>query len=67
MSCPKCGAELIEVDYRVVKIDECSHCLGTWLDAGEFNTVSRLEMRLMGHRSTRGKKPRPIVNGSSGS
>jgi uncharacterized protein len=43
MRCPKCGMELIEIDYKGLKIDECSHCLGIWLDAGELTTVSKLE------------------------
>jgi hypothetical protein len=43
MMCPKCGMELIEIDYRGIKIDKCSECAGVWLDAGELETVSRLE------------------------
>ncbi len=43
MKCPKCGMELIEIDYKGIKIDECSSCLGIWLDAGELDAVSKLE------------------------
>jgi uncharacterized protein len=43
MRCPKCGMELIEVEYKGVKIDECSECEGIWLDAGELETVSKME------------------------
>ena len=43
MKCPKCGMELIEIDYQSIKIDKCSGCEGIWLDAGELETVSRLE------------------------
>ena len=43
MQCPKCGMELIEIDYKGIKIDECSECEGIWLDAGELNTVAKLE------------------------
>jgi hypothetical protein len=43
MKCPKCGMELIEIDYRGIKIDKCSACEGVWLDAGELQTVSALE------------------------
>lgn len=43
MRCPKCGMELIEIDYKGVRIDECSECRGIWLDAGELSTVSKLE------------------------
>lgn len=43
MSCPKCGMELIEIDYRGIKVDRCSECLGIWLDAGELEAVTKLE------------------------
>lgn len=43
MRCPKCGMELIEVDYKEIKIDKCSECEGIWLDAGELEAVSKLE------------------------
>ena len=43
MKCPKCGMELIEIDYKSIKIDKCSGCGGVWLDAGELETVSQLE------------------------
>ena len=43
MRCPKCGMELIEIDYKGIKVDKCSECEGIWLDAGELETVSRLE------------------------
>jgi len=43
MKCPKCGMELIEIDYKGIKVDKCSECEGVWLDAGELEAVSRLE------------------------
>ncbi|RJQ21457.1 MAG: hypothetical protein C4560_04005 [Nitrospiraceae bacterium] len=43
MRCPKCGMELIEIDYKEIKVDKCSECEGIWLDAGELDTVSKLE------------------------
>ena len=43
MKCPKCGMELIEINYRGIKIDECSGCEGIWLDAGELEIVSKME------------------------
>ena len=43
MQCPKCGMELIEIDYKGIKIDEYSACEGIWLDAGELVTVAKLE------------------------
>ncbi len=43
MRCPKCGMELIAVDYKGIEIDKCSGCEGIWLDAGELESVSKLE------------------------
>lgn len=43
MRCPKCGMELIEIDYKNIKVDKCSECDGIWLDAGELETASKLE------------------------
>ena len=43
MKCPKCGMELLEIDYKSIKVDKCSECEGIWLDAGELEMVSRLE------------------------
>jgi len=43
MKCPKCGMNLLEVDYRGIRVDKCSACDGVWLDAGELETVSALE------------------------
>lgn len=43
MKCPKCGMDLIEIDYKSVKIDKCSACEGVWLDAGELEAVSTME------------------------
>lgn len=43
MRCPKCGMELIEIDYKGIKVDRCSECEGIWLDAGELESVSKLE------------------------
>ena len=43
MRCPKCGMELIEIDYKGVKVDKCSECEGVWLDAGELEAISKFE------------------------
>lgn len=43
MRCPKCGMELIEIDYKNIKVDKCSECEGIWLDSGELDSVSQLE------------------------
>jgi hypothetical protein len=43
MKCPRCGMELIEIDYKGILIDKCSACEGIWFDAGEFEAASKLE------------------------
>lgn len=43
MRCPKCGMELIEIDYKKIKVDKCFNCEGVWLDAGELEKVAKLE------------------------
>lgn len=43
LMCPKCGMELIEIDYKGIKVDKCSECEGVWLDAGELESVAKLE------------------------
>jgi hypothetical protein len=43
MKCPKCGMELIALDYNGIEVDKCSECEGIWLDAGELEAVSSLE------------------------
>lgn len=45
MRCPKCGMQLIEMDYKDLKMDKCSSCGGVWLDAGELETVSKFEKK----------------------
>ncbi len=39
MRCPKCGMELVEIEYREVKIDKCTKCAGIWLDSGELERI----------------------------
>ena len=43
MHCPKCGNKLIEINYKDILVDKCSFCDGIWLDAGELETISKLE------------------------
>ncbi len=43
MKCPKCGMELIALDYKGIEVDKCAECEGIWLDAGELEAVSKLE------------------------
>jgi len=48
MHCPKCGMQLVEIDYRGIKIDRCTACDGVWLDAGELEEIAKLDAPLMG-------------------
>lgn len=43
MRCPKCGMELSEIDYKGILVDQCLSCDGVWLDAGELDSLSKLE------------------------
>ena len=43
MRCPKCGMELIEIDYKGIKVDKCSECEGVWLDDRELEAISKFE------------------------
>ena len=43
MHCPKCGMQLIEINYQGIAVDKCSSCEGIWLDAGELEAVSKFE------------------------
>lgn len=43
MKCPKCGMELVTINYKGIEIDKCSECEGVWLDSGELEAVSKLE------------------------
>ena len=43
MKCPKCGMDLVEIDYKKLKIDKCSSCEGVWLDAGELDMVAKMD------------------------
>ena len=40
MRCPKCGAELAEVQFRDVKVDKCFACGGVYLDDGELEQLT---------------------------
>ncbi len=43
MRCPKCGMELVAINYKNIEIDKCSECEGVWLDSGELEAVAKLE------------------------
>lgn len=41
--CPRCAGQVLERKWfspaQQVEIDECPHCGGIWLDAGEFSRI----------------------------
>jgi len=43
MKCPKCGMDLVELDFKGMLIDECPTCRGMWLDAGELDSLVNVE------------------------
>jgi hypothetical protein len=47
MKCPKCGMNLVEIEYRSIKVDRCSACEGVWLDKGELKAVTELDKSLL--------------------
>ncbi|HSL99125.1 MAG TPA: zf-TFIIB domain-containing protein [Candidatus Limnocylindria bacterium] len=47
MKCPKCGMDLIEVDYKSVRMDKCPGCEGVWLDLGELDAVAKMDKSMI--------------------
>ena len=43
MHCPKCGMDLVTIDYKGIAIDRCTGCEGIWLDFGEMEEITKLE------------------------
>jgi protein-arginine kinase activator protein McsA len=41
MKCPKCGMDLKEIELHGVKVDQCAHCGGVFLDAGEMEQIEK--------------------------
>ena len=39
MRCPKCRADMDQLEFDGVEIDRCSTCLGLWFDAGEVEKL----------------------------
>lgn len=40
MRCPKCRADMEQVDHEGIEVDRCWHCRGIWFDAGEIDALS---------------------------
>ena len=47
MRCPKDGFELQTIKFKGLAVDKCFHCNGTWLDAGELETLAGKEPDLL--------------------
>ncbi|HZS39429.1 MAG TPA: zf-TFIIB domain-containing protein [Polyangia bacterium] len=47
MKCPKCGFDLETIQYKGLAIDKCFHCNGTWLDAGELESLAGKETHVL--------------------
>jgi ribosomal protein L37AE/L43A len=43
MQCPRCDGRLHQRTFDEVSIDQCDHCHGIWLDAGELEQIVREE------------------------
>jgi PAT family beta-lactamase induction signal transducer AmpG len=39
MRCPKCRADMEQIDYEGAEIDRCTICSGIWFDAGEIDVL----------------------------
>ena len=39
MRCPKCRADMEQIDYQGTEIDRCTICNGIWFDAGEIEVL----------------------------
>jgi hypothetical protein len=48
MKCPKCGMDLQEIGLHGVKVDQCAHCGGIFLDSGELEQLSKHDDGVLG-------------------
>jgi protein-arginine kinase activator protein McsA len=48
MKCPKCGMDLQEIAFHGVKVDQCAHCGGVFLDAGELEQIEKHDAGVFG-------------------
>lgn len=39
LQCPECGGSLTPERVEGIEIDRCTHCVGVWLDPGEYDAV----------------------------
>lgn len=39
MHCPKCGMEMVEIEFQGLLLDKCSDCGGLYFDSGELDQL----------------------------
>ncbi len=39
MKCPKCSAEMMEIELAGIKVDQCNGCRGIYFDHGELEIL----------------------------
>jgi len=39
MRCPKCRADMEQIEYEGIEVDRCTICNGIWFDAGEIDVL----------------------------
>ncbi len=58
LQCPECGGPLTPERVEGIEIDRCTHCVGVWLDAGEYDAVRRyIEILILACPVTRIPRP----------
>lgn len=45
LSCPKCHAAMNTINRNGIHIEQCSDCRGIFLDAGELESLARIEQQ----------------------
>ena len=43
MKCPKCGADLQEIEMDRIKVDKCTECQGIFFDKGEVELMIEVQ------------------------
>ena len=43
MRCPKCRADMVQIDVQGTEVDRCNMCNGLWFDAGEIEALRNKE------------------------
>jgi hypothetical protein len=46
MKCPKCGSDLVEINYQNIMMDRCEGCQGIWLDHGELELLVKGQAKM---------------------